>query len=195
MIRKSAKRKTTKKIIKKVLKRARNPNDLVIVDNFGGRPYLADIKIWMTDYMRKNPNYDPSAMAHKSGKYFNITETSEDDMEKLAFDLAEEFEYNKERSRQRKASVKTKGFPLGLGNSPFKKKNPFEKPLLNEITLPEVKDWMLKYIKLNDDYDPRDMVDHAIIHLNIRNVTPEHKKALIKLAYVTADEYEMNRKR
>lgn len=74
-----------------------------------------------------------------------------------------------------------------------KKKNPFEKPTVDEITLPEVKAWMLKYIKMNRDYDPRDMVDHAIIHLNIVNVTPEHKKILRDLAYKTADDYEMRR--
>ena len=193
MIRKPAKRKTIKRV---TVKRVRNPDKLLIVDNFGGRPYLSDIQIWMIDYMKKNPNYDPGVMAYKAKQYFHISDyDSQMNMEKLAFDLAEEFEYNKERSRQRKASVKTKGFPLGLGNSPFKKKNPFEKPPIDGITLPEVKAWMLKYIKMNRDYDPRDMVDHAIIHLNIVNVTPEHKKILRDLAYKTADEYEMNRKR
>lgn len=188
MIRKSAKKKKSK--------RTRNPNDSVIVNNFGGRPYLSeDIITWMNHYLKHFPNYDPQVMAHKAGKYFQINSKYEKALEKLAFDLAEEFEYNKERSRQRKVSIKTKGFPLGLGNSPFKKKNPFEKPPIDGITLPEVKAWMLKYIKMNRDYDPRDMVDHAIIHLNIVNVTPEHKKILRDLAYKTADEYEMNRKR
>ena len=192
MIRKPAKRKTTKRA---TVKRVRNPDKLLIVDNFGGRPYLSDIQIWMIDYMKKNPNYDPGVMAYKAKQYFHISDyDSQMNMEKLAFDLAEEFEYNKERSRQRKASVKTKGFPLGLGNAPFKKKNPDGQIKPRGITLDEIKTWMIKYIKSDDDYDPTKMANDAIIHLNIR-VTPEERKIIIKHAFKVADEYEMNRKR
>lgn len=190
MIQKPIKKKVSR-LKRKPLRKAKNPETSTIVDNFGGRPYLEDIKIWMYHYMKNNPNYDPGVMAYKAGKYFHITRGSEKAMEELAFDLGEKFEYEKQRSIQRKASVKTRGFPLGLGNSPFKKQN----PTLREITLPEIKKWMVKYIELHPNYDePDDIARHAIIHLNIQ-ATPQDRKDLIRFAYKVADEYEMNIKR
>lgn len=186
MIRKSAKNKK--------LKRAKNPDTFYISDKEGNKVYREDVEIWMKDYMKSNPNYDPHAMSYKAGKYFNINSHFTKPLDVLAFDLAEEFEYNKERSRQRKASFKTKGFPLGLGNSPFKKKNPDGQIKPRGITLDEIRTWMLRYIKSNDDYDPRDMAKHAIIHLNIINLTPKEEKIIVDLAYKTADDYEMRRR-
>ncbi len=168
MIRKNI--KTKKKTVKKVTSR-RNPETS-----------KRDIEKWMMDYMKTNPNYDPRPMAGKAIRYFGISVNDE---------YAEKFEYEKQRSIQRKASVKTRGFPLGLGNSSFKKQN----PTLREITLPEIKKWMVRYIELNPNYDkPDDIAKHAIIHLNIQ-VTLQDRKDLIQFAYNVADEYEMNRKR
>lgn len=179
MIRKNI--KTKKKPVKKVTSR-RNPETS-----------KRDIEKWMMDYMKTNPNYDPRPMAGKAIRYFGISVNDEYDnwVQELAFDLAEKFEYEKQRNIQRKASVKKRGFPLGLGNSPFKKQN----PTLREITLPEIKKWMVRYMELNPNYDePDDIAKHAIIHLNIQ-VTPQDRKDLIRFAYNVADEYEMNRKR
>lgn len=177
---------------KRVTKRARNPDDLIIIDNFGSIPYLSDIKIWMTHYMRSNPNYDVSVMAYKAGKYFNVTRESEKAIHELAYDLAEKFEYDKQRNKQRKSPIKSKGFPLGLGNSPFKKQNPDGQLKPRGITLPEVKKWMIGYIETYPDYEPREMAKHAIAHLNIQ-VTPADRKIITDFAYKVADEYEMSR--
>jgi len=192
-----AKTKKVSKVKRKPSKRARNPISSdklrIYVDPVygAGELYLSDIRFWMENYMKKNPKYDPLMMAHKAGEYFKIGFSSKKAMEQLAFDLAEKFEYEKQRSIQRKASVKTRGFPLGLGNSPFKKQN----PTLREITLPEIKKWMVRYIELNPNYDkPDDIAKHAIIHLNIQ-VTPQDRKDLTRFAYNVADDYEMNRKR
>jgi hypothetical protein len=76
----------------------------------------------------------------------------------------------------------------------FKKKNPDGQIKPRGITLDEIKTWMLRYIKSNDDYDPKDMAKHAIIHLNIINLTPKEEKIIVDLAYKTADEYEMRRR-
>lgn len=188
----SKKPKSKKRVARKVSQNPNSSDKLIIIGNFGERVYLQDIKIWMNNYMENNPNYDPRAMAHKANKYFHVDIDSENEMETLAFDIAEEFEYNKERSRQRKASVKTKGSPLGLGNSPFKKKNPDGQIKPRGITLDEVKKWMIGYIKTYPDYDPREMAKHAIIHLNIQ-VTPADRKIITDFAYKVADDYEMNR--
>lgn len=77
----------------------------------------------------------------------------------------------------------------------LKKKNPDGQIKPRGITLDEIKTWMLNHIKKYDDYDPRDMAKHAIKHLNIINLTPKEEKFIVTLAYNTADDYEMNRKR
>jgi hypothetical protein len=188
-IRKITKRKTTKRTS---VKRARNPDTFHISDKDGNQIYQKDIERWMTDYMEHNPNYDPRAMSYKAGKYFEINVHSTKSLDDLAFEIAEKFEYNKERSRQRKSPTKTKGFPLGLGNSPFKKQNPDGQLKPRGITLPEVKKWMIGYIKTYPDYEPREMAKHAIAHLNIQ-VTPADRKIITDFAYKVADEYEMSR--
>lgn len=176
---------------KRVTKRTRNPNTIFISDRYGEID-RKDIEKWMTDYMKRNPNYDPSAMSYKACKYFEINTHLITPLNDLAFDLAEKFEYDKQRNKQRKSPVKTKGFPLGLGNSPFKKQNPDGKLPPRGITLPEVKKWMIGYIKTYPDYDPREMAKHAIAHLNIQ-VTPADRKIITDFAYKVADDYEMKR--
>lgn len=79
-------------------------------------------------------------------------------------------------------------------SSKSKKKNPDGQIKPRGITLDEIKTWMLNYIKKYDDYAPRDMAKHAIIHLNIINLTPKEEKIITDLAYNTADEYEMKRR-
>ncbi len=191
---KSVKKKVSKKITKR--KVSQNPiisDELIIIDNFGNRPSLSDIENWMIRQMKNNPNYDPHAISYKAGKYFNINAHFTKPLDILAFDVAEKFEYDKQRRIQRKAIIKTKEFPLGLGNAPFKKKNPDGQIKPNGITLDEIKVWMIKYMKKNLDYEPRDMANHAILHLNIVQVTPKDKEIIRNLAYKTADEYEMSR--
>jgi hypothetical protein len=183
---------TSKKKTKKKVSNSRQNPDKLLINIFGERVQLSDIKNWMMDYMESNPYYDPRPMANKASIYFRVDPVSKNLMETLAFDLAEKFEYDKQRNKQRKSPVKTKGFPLGLGNSPFKKQNPDGKLPPRGITLPEVKKWMIGYIKTYPDYDPREMAKHAITHLNIQ-VTPADRKIITDFAYKVADDYEMKR--